>query len=314
MPDFLSRDPGFLESLRIAERAAQASSNVLILGESGTGKSRMARYLHARGARASGPFVEIACANVAPELFESEVFGHEQGAFTDAREARSGKLELAHHGTLFLDEIQEFDLATQAKLLRAIEDKRFERVGGRTTIEVDVRILSSTRRHPSWLVEAGLLRADLLYRLDVLRIEMIPLRERPADIRPLAEALLLEIAARHDRGPKRFSPEMLERLEAHAWPGNVRELRHVIERAAILSASEVLGPDDLPETLSVAATSMLADAADREMSLAEVERAYIEEVLRKTRGNKSAAARVLGIHRKTLHEKLRAFATGSDGA
>jgi DNA-binding NtrC family response regulator len=296
----------------VAERAAQATSSVLVLGESGTGKSRMARHLHQLGPRAGGPFIEIACANVPPELFESELFGHEKGAFTDAHEARAGKLELANHGTLFLDEVQEFDLATQAKLLRAIEDKRFERVGGGATLQVDARIVSSTRDNPSRLVDAGLLRGDLLYRLDVIRIQMVPLRDRPGDIRLLAEALLAEIAERHGRGPSRFAPETIARLESYSWPGNVRELRHVIESAAILSAAAVISLEDLPDTLSVAAPPMLRDAAIRESSLAAVERAYIEEVLRKTRGNKSAAARVLGIHRKTLHEKLRSFLDTSD--
>jgi DNA-binding NtrC family response regulator len=194
MPDFLSRDPAFQESLRIAERAAATSANVLILGESGTGKSRMARHLHAHGPRAAGAFVEVACANVPPELFESEMFGHEQGAFTDARAARTGKLELAHGGTILLDDIQELDLAAQAKLLRAIEEKRFERIGGHATIQVDVRVVASTQANPASLVAAGRLREDLLYRLDVLRIEMLPLRQRPADIRLLAEELVAEIA------------------------------------------------------------------------------------------------------------------------
>jgi DNA-binding NtrC family response regulator len=314
MPDFLSRDPAFQESLRIAERAAATSANVLILGESGTGKSRMARHLHAHGPRAAGAFVEVACANVPPELFESEMFGHEQGAFTDARAARTGKLELAHGGTILLDDIHELDLAAQAKLLRAIEEKRFERIGGHATIQVDVRVVASTQANPASLVAAGRLREDLLYRLDVLRIEMLPLRQRPADIRLLAEELVAEIAASHGRGTPRFAPETLARLEAHPWPGNVRELRHAIERAVVLSAADVLLPDDLPDAFSIAGTSMILDAADRELSLAELERAYILEVLRKSRGNKSAAARVLGIHRKTLHEKLRAFAIETDGA
>jgi DNA-binding NtrC family response regulator len=312
MPDFLSRDPVFLDSLRVADRAAHVTSSVLVLGESGTGKSRMARHLHQLGPRAGGPFIEIACANVPPELFESELFGHEKGAFTDAREARAGKLELADRGTLFLDEVQEFDLATQAKLLRAIEDKRFERVGGDATLEVDARIVSSTRTNPSQLVEAGLLREDLLYRLDVIRIQMVPLRDRPGDVRLLAETLLAEIVTKHGHGPTRFAPDTVARLESHSWPGNVRELRHVIERAAILAATDVISLEDLPDTLSVVAPSMLRDAAIRESSLAAVERAYIEEVLRKTRGNKSAAARILGIHRKTLHEKLRSFLGAAD--
>jgi DNA-binding NtrC family response regulator len=312
MPDFLSRDPAFLECLRIADRAAQSTANVLILGESGSGKSRMARYLHRSGPRAAGPFIEIACANVPPELFESELFGHEQGAFTDAHEARKGKLELADRGTLFLDEIQEFDLATQAKLLRALEDKRFERVGGSTTFQADARIVTSTRDHPARLVEAGLLRADLLYRLDVIRIEIPPLRDRPGDVRLLAESLLEEIVARHGRGPGRIAAAALARMERYSWPGNVRELRHVVERAVILAASESVQPDDLPESLSVSSPSLLKDAAARGTTLAALERAYIEEVLRKQRGNKSAAARILGIHRKTLHEKLRTFSGDSD--
>jgi len=306
MPDFHSRDPVFLESLRVAERAAAAASNVLVVGESGTGKSRMARWLHAHGPRSRTPFVEVACANVPPELFESEMFGHEAGAFTDARESRVGRLEMADGGTLFLDDLQELDLAAQAKLLRAIEERRFERIGGRTTIQVDVRVVSSARGDPRRLVETGRLREDLLYRLDVLRIEMVPLRRRPVDVPALAEELLGEIAARHGSGPKRFAPETTARLVAHVWPGNVRELRHAIERAVILSSGEALTPMDLPDTFSVAASPMLVDAAEREISLAEIERAYIDEVLRKTRGNKSAAARILGIHRKTLHEKLRA--------
>ncbi|HEX4824844.1 MAG TPA: sigma-54 dependent transcriptional regulator [Candidatus Polarisedimenticolaceae bacterium] len=306
MPDFLSRDPVFLESLRIAERAAAASSNVLIVGESGTGKSRMARWIHAHGARSEAPLVEVACANVPPELFESEMFGHEAGAFTDAREARAGRLERADRGTLFLDDLQELDLAAQAKLLRAIEERRFERIGGRSTLEVDIRVLSSARGDPQRLIAAGRLREDLLYRLDVLRIEMVPLRRRPADIPALAERLLEELAERHGGGPKRLAPETIEHLVAHPWPGNVRELRHAIERGVILSAAELLMPSDLSDAFSVAASSMILDAAEREITLADLERAYIDEVLRKTRGNKSAAARILGIHRKTLHEKLRA--------
>lgn len=307
MPEFLSNDPVFLETLRVAERAARAGSSVLILGESGTGKNRMARFLHGAGPRVAGPFIEIACANVPPELFESELFGHEQGAFTDAKTSRAGKLEAAHRGTLFLDEIQEFDTATQAKLLRAIEERRFERVGGHATIEIDTRVIASTRENPARLVETGRLREDLLYRLDVIRLQMIPLRERPGDVGLLAMALLDEIVARHGLGSKRFAPATRERLLAYSWPGNVRELRHAVERAAVLSADDTIHPHDLSDALSVGAAPMLRDAARRGTSLADLERAYIEEVLKRTRGNKSAAARILGIHRKTLHEKLRAF-------
>ncbi|HZN53828.1 MAG TPA: sigma-54 dependent transcriptional regulator [Candidatus Polarisedimenticolaceae bacterium] len=310
MPEFLTKSAAYLETLRIAERAAGSSASVLIVGETGTGKNRLARFLHNRGPRASEPFVEVACANVPPELFESELFGHEAGAFTDARATRVGRLEQAHRGTLFLDDLQELDIVAQPKFLRAIEERRFERVGGSSTIEVDVRMVASAREHPARLVESGRLREDLLYRLDVIRIELPPLRARVDDVPILAEALLREVAERHGLPEKRFAPEALERLRAYPWPGNVRELRHVVEASVVLSTGPEILPSDLPEALSVGAPAFLRDAAAKGASLADVERAYIAEVLHRVRGNKSAAARVLGIHRKTLHEKLR----GNDGA
>ena len=305
MTGFDTTDTAFERILRIAERAARSQASVLVLGETGTGKNRMARFLHERSARAAGPFVEVSCANVAPELFESDLFGHEPGAFTDARTTKIGRLEHAHGGTLFLDELQDFDVAVQGKLLRALEERTFERVGGHQTLEVDVRIIASSRERPEDLVAEGRLRDDLLYRLDVIRIELPPLRERPADVVPLALSLLAESVARHALGPRALSPEAARRLAEHAWPGNVRELRHVVERAAILAADAAIATEDLPDTFSLASPARLAEAASRGATLEEVERAYIDEVLRKTRGNKTAAARILGIHRKTLHEKLR---------
>jgi len=305
MPEFLTRDPAFLDTLRIAERAAGSSASVLIVGETGTGKNRMARFLHGRGPRAAEPFVEVACANIPPELFESELFGHEPGAFTDAKTTRVGRLEQANRGTLYLDDLQELDVLSQPKLLRAIEERRFERVGGAATIEVDLRIVASAREHPARLVASGRLREDLLYRLDVIRIDLPPLRARAADIPLLAEELLRETKERHDLDPKRFASDALARLRSYPWPGNVRELRHVVESAAILSAAVEIGTSDLPESLSVASPPILREAAARGTTLAELERAYIAEVLLRVRGNKSAAARILGIHRKTLHEKLR---------
>ena len=307
MTGFTTSDPTFTETLRTAERAARSSSSVLVLGETGTGKNRLARYVHERSDRAAGPFVEIACANLPPELVEAELFGHEEGAFTDAKSARAGKLEAAQHGTLFLDEIQELDPAAQSKLLRAIEERRFERLGGHETIAVDARIVASLREPPAELVATGRLRADLLYRLDVIRVEIPPLRARRADIRALADRFLEEAVTAHALPGRRFAGECVPRLEAYAWPGNVRELRHAVERAAILATGPEIVPEDLPESLSVSAPGMLRDAASAGATLAEVERAYIREVLRRTRGNKSAAARILGIHRKTLHEKLRGF-------
>ena len=306
MTGFDTRDPAFESVLRVAERAARTQASVLVLGETGTGKNRMARFLHERSARAAGPFVEVPCANVATELFESDLFGHEPGAFTDARAVKLGRLELAHGGTLFLDEIGALEVPAQGKLLRALEERTFERVGGNATLHADVRIVASSRERPEELVSSGRLRDDLLYRLDVIRVDLPALRQRPEDVAPLAASILDETVARHALPARGFSPETLRRLAAHGWPGNVRELRHVVERAAILAEHPAIEPEDLPVDFSVAAPALLAEAASRGATLREVESAYIEEVLRRTRGNKTAAARLLGIHRKTLHEKLRA--------
>ena len=311
MTGFTTSDPTFESMLRVAERAARTQASVLVLGETGTGKNRMAHYLHACSPRASGPFVELPCANVSTELFESDLFGHELGAFTDARTTKIGRLEQANGGTLFLDEIGALDVAAQGKLLRALEDRSFERVGGNDTLRVDVRIVASSRERPEELVAAGRLRDDLLYRLDVIRVELPALRSRPDDVVPLATSLLEETVARHALSPRAFSDEALKRLTAHEWPGNVRELRHVVERAAILAERASIEPEDLPLDFSQGAPAILAEAASRGATLREVEAAYIEEVLKRTRGNKTAAARILGIHRKTLHEKLRTSGGGS---
>ncbi len=320
MLEFVTRDAGFRRLLGLAERAARSRANILITGESGTGKNRLARFLHERSGRCDGPFVEVACANLPKELIESELFGHERGAFTDAREERGGRFEQASTGTLFLDEVQEIDPALQAKVLRAIEEKRFERLGGTRTIEVDVRILASTREDPASLVARGRLREDLLYRLDVVRLHLPPLRERAGDVPSLAHAFLDEAVARHGLTPRRLSADAIDALGRHSWPGNVRELRHAIESAAVLAAGETVEAADLPAGLSVASASNLREAAARGTTLERLEEAYVDEVLRRTRGNKSAAARILGIHRKTLHERLRARAlrgvpeeTGEEG-
>ncbi len=305
MPDFDTRDPAFRHLLDLADRAARSEASVLLTGESGTGKNRLAAFLHERSPRSAGPFVEVPCANLPAELLESDLFGHERGAFTDAHQERSGRFERASGGTLYLDEIQELDPGVQAKVLRAIEEKRFERLGGIRTLEVDIRIFASTREDPARLVATGRLREDLFYRLDVVRLALPPLRERRADIPVLAEALLEEAVARHRLPPRRLGPEALEVLLRHAWPGNVRELAHAIEAAAILARAETIAAPDLPASVSLASPLGLRSAAAAGMSLGELESAYIDEVLRRTRGNKSAAARILGIHRKTLHERLR---------
>jgi two-component system response regulator HydG len=303
---FLTRDPTFRALLEVAGRAAGTQASVLVTGETGTGKNRLAQLLHERSARAGGPFVEVPCANLPQELLESELFGHERGAFTDAHAGRVGRFEQAHGGTLYLDEIQELEPSVQAKVLRAVEQRRFERLGGTVTLEVDVRIVASCRDDLESLVSAGRLREDLYYRMNVVRLHLPALRERAVDVPLLAEAFLEEAVAAHGLPPRRLTAQALAVLRAYDWPGNVRELRHAMESAAVLASGEVVTEADLPPQLSTLTTGRLRAAATAGTTLAELERTYIDEVLRRTRGNKSAAARILGIHRKTLHEKLRA--------
>jgi two-component system response regulator HydG len=305
VPDFLTRDRGFRRLIATAQRAATTQAGILITGESGTGKNRLARFIHDNSTR-SGPFVQIPCANIAAGMLESELFGHEPGAFTGAVEARIGRFEQADGGTLFLDEIQELDLKLQAKVLRAIQEKQFERLGGTTTLSVDVRILASSQRDPEKMVANGQLREDLFYRMNVVRLTMPPLRERIDDLPLLAEAFLAELRARHSLPPgMRFAGEAVERMMSFSWPGNLRELFHAVESAAVLCEGEVIRIADLPSSLSSSSQPLLASFAGSEKTLAEVEAMYIDEVLARAAGNKTAAARILGIHRKTLHEKLR---------
>jgi len=306
MQPFLTRDPAVLRVLAMAEKAAKSQASVLVTGESGTGKNLLARRIHDLSLRAGGPFVEVACANLPAELLESELFGHERGAFTDAHEARSGRFEQADGGTLYLDEIQEMDPVVQGKILRAIETKRFERLGGARTLYVEARIIGSTRRDPDRLVAEGHLREDLYYRMNVVRLHLPPLRERPDDLEPLTEHFLQEATARHRLPERRLSPEVHARFRSYPFPGNLRELAHAVESAAVLATSDEISVSDLPADFSVASPAMIRTAAEAGRPLHEVEWAYIEEVLRQVDGNKSHAARILGIHRKTLHEKIRA--------
>ena len=297
------------------QRVAQTEANVLLLGESGTGKELFARAVHHLSPRRDKPFVAINCAAIPETLIENELFGHERGAFTGAGERRQGKFELASGGTVFLDEIGELPLNVQGKLLRAIEEKTVDRIGGRNPIPVDVRVVAATNRNLRAAAEAGEFRRDLFFRLAVFPIEIPPLRERGADIELLARHFAAQLG-RETRGREAtLSEASIMALRAHRWPGNVRELENAIERACILADSTVLEPHDLglggsdPEA-SVAWNALdmsgtLSEAAERAVSF--VERRKIKEALASVEGNKTRAAEALGVSYKTLLTKIKEY-------
>jgi two-component system response regulator HydG len=307
-PAIISRSAAMEAVLRLGGRVARSDASVLILGESGTGKGLLAEYIHRHGTRRERPFVTVSCANIPAELFESELFGHERGSHTDAHARKPGKFEAADGGTLFLDGIEALSPSLQAKLLRVLQEKAFERLGGIETVRVDVRVLSSGREDLPKLVAAGGFREDLYYRLNVVQIRVPPLRERPDDVVPLAQHFLKELRSRNGSGPRRFSTEARRLMKAYAWPGNVREIRNAIEAALIVADGPVIQAEQLTLGHKGALDRMAAIAAGREMTLEALEEMYIREVLKLTRGNKSRAAGILGISRKTLLMKTKKFA------
>jgi DNA-binding NtrC family response regulator len=302
------------------DKVADTDATVLVRGESGTGKELVARELHDRSStRGSGPFVAVNCAALPSELIESELFGHEKGAFTGAAARRRGKFEQADGGTLFLDEIGDMSANVQAKLLRAIEERRIERLGGDESIPVDVRIVSATHRALEEEIAAGNFRADLFYRLRVMAIDIAPLRERREDIPALAEAFARQVASRHNLPDRPVSRAALRLLMEHDWPGNVRELRNAIERAAIMSEGDELDAIDLStgpvnpvedSDLSVNGQLLVPFTADFRDDRREFERRYIARCLEQTRGNVTRAAAMLGMHRQSLQHKLRELGLG----
>jgi DNA-binding NtrC family response regulator len=302
MIEIVARSEAMREALRLAGRVAATDANVLVTGESGAGKDALALFVHALSKRAMGPFAKIDCAALPGELLESELFGYERGAFTGATNAKPGRLEAAHKGTLVLDEIAHLSWDAQAKLLRVIERREFERLGGRRTVRVDARLLALTNVDLDDAVRRRAFREDLFYRLNVVRIHVPPLRERREDVGPLAEKFLEAYAAKHGRSARRFSPEALAALAAYDFPGNVRELANVVERAVIVAEGPGVGLKELPE--SVRAAAGVRARRTRRPTLAELESDYIREFLEAARGNKSEAARVLGISRKNLYERL----------
>jgi DNA-binding NtrC family response regulator len=287
------------------DRVAPTAASVLIRGETGTGKELVARTLHRRSPRAGGPFVAFNGGAVAEGLAESELFGHEKGAFTGADRRRVGRFELADGGTLFLDEVGELAPALQVKLLRVLQERRFERVGGTATVEVDVRVVAATHRDLEQWVRDGRFREDLYYRLNVVAIEVPPLRDRPDDVPVLADLFLARYGARPGAPRPRLAPASLAALQAQPWPGNVRELENTLHRACILARGEELTVEDLDLKDAAGGTSPDASTVDLRATLARVERELLERAVREHGGNLSAAGRALGVERNLLRYKLR---------
>jgi two-component system response regulator AtoC len=293
------------EVIRLAERVAATDANVLVTGESGAGKDALALFIHSRSPRRDAGLVKIDCAALPSELLEAELFGYERGAFTGATEARPGRLEGAHKGTLVLDEVAHLSVDAQAKLLRVIEEREFERLGGRRPIKVDARLVALTNVDLDEAVKRRSFREDLFYRLNVMRLHLPPLRQRREDIEKLAHSFLKTYAAKHGRLVEGITPETLEVLKAYEFPGNVRELSNTIERAVIVTGDSKLQLTDLPEALRVSV--LMGERARQRRTLAEVEADYISETLKAVGGNKSEAARLLGISRKNLYERLARY-------
>ena len=301
----IGNSPGVRKIYRVIEQAAPTSASVLVNGESGTGKELVAQTVHQLSPRTGAPFVAINCAAIPETLLESEIFGHEKGAFTGASERRQGCFELADRGTLFLDEIAEMTPSTQVKLLRVLQERTFRRLGGRQEQKVDVRVIAATNQDPVEAVRTGKLREDLYYRLNVFAVTLPPLRERKEDLALLIQSFLAEFNARNGKAIAGVTQEAMRILDGYNWPGNVRELRNVIERATILSEGQFIEPKHLPASLV-----QVGEKARPALSLApgttveEAERKLIQMTLEHTRDNKTRAAEILGISLKTLHNKL----------
>ncbi|HUG62852.1 MAG TPA: sigma-54 dependent transcriptional regulator [Methylomirabilota bacterium] len=321
--EFLFRDPAMERVVKMADQIAGSDASILITGESGTGKEVIAKYVHAKSKRANKPFISVNCAAIPEALLESELFGHEKGAFTGAIARRIGKFEEANGGTLLLDEISEMDARLQAKLLRAIQERVIDRVGGTRPVPVDIRILATSNRNLQDAVRQGVFREDLLFRLNVVNLKLPPLRERPGDIAALSEHFVMKYASANGLGTRTLSPEARDALLRAPWPGNVRELENTLHRAVLLSGGELIGPDaiampdgtglsDIVKTASLAAqAAQVADTISRAMvgrTVADVERDLILDTLDHVLGNRTHAANILGISIRTLRNKLNQYA------
>jgi DNA-binding NtrC family response regulator len=294
---FRTRNPAVRDVLGTVEKVVDRDVPILILGESGAGKDHLASLIHARSNRRDEPFVHVDCANIQADLFESELFGHEKGTFTGASERKLGKLEVARRGTVYFDEISALTPQLQAKLLRAMQERRFTRLGGAMSIPFDARVISSSNVELQSLLDSGALRRDLFYRINVVTLTLPPLRERPEDVLSLAKQFL-------GRRKKGFTAAAERLVLSHGWPGNVRELKNAIERAVLMEDGDRI---DAP-ALGIDARDELVHAAARgAWTLDELESHYIREILRMTKSNLSRAAEILGINRKTLREKRRKY-------
>ncbi len=304
-PKMIGDSPVWLRAVEQASLAAGSDARVLLIGESGTGKELLAAHIHNSSPFSSGPFIKVNCAAIPTELLETELFGHEKGSFTGATGMRRGKFELADGGTIFLDEVGDLHGASQAKLLRVLQEGEFHRVGGEQTIRVSVRVISATNRDLAALVPQGKFREDLYYRLSVVPIRVPSLRERPHDVRQLAEYFLEDFCARNNFRPKALDESVLPLLEAYAWPGNARELRNVVERMAILTPGDRITRDSVPVELRVQRETGLKSTIQEARESAE--REHILRALEESSWNVSGAARVLGMERTNLHKRIRAL-------
>ncbi len=306
--NIIGRSPAMVRLLETVAQVAPSEATVLVTGESGTGKEMVAGAIHFNSPRRDGPFIKINCAAITETLLESELFGHEKGAFTGAYRRKEGRFAQADGGTLFLDEISEMSLGMQVKLLRVLQEREITRVGGEEAIQVDVRILAATNKDLLLLARKGQFREDLFYRLNVVALTLPPLRERREDIPLLAQQFLQLFTEKNNKAIRGFTPQAMDRLVRYAWPGNVRELMNAVERAVVLSRSEYLGEEELPLVpLEPRDKESPSDGIPDHLPLDAVEKAAILKVLDSSKGNKSEAARRLGITRKTLLKKLRAY-------
>src|SRR6267143_3649898 len=311
LEDIVGETPAMKKVFEIVQQVAPSKASVLILGESGTGKELIAKAIHHLSPRSQQPLVTVHCAGLSPTLLESELFGHEKGAFTGAHERRIGRFEQAQGGTLFLDEIGEIDATLQVKLLRFLGERTFERVGSNKTLTADVRLIAATNKNLEDLVKAGTFRDDLFFRLRVVEIHLPALRERAGDIPLLAQNFLREFSRENNKRVTEFTTDASELLRNHSWPGNVRELRTAIEHAVVLSRGEKVTARDLPPWVRAGAEATTADPsrmlAKNDWTVKEAEKQLIIRALKETNGNRTAAAKKIGMSRRTFHRKLHTY-------